>query len=98
MEEQENKTRMENVIAVCKDCLGEFKNEKLTTKERALYIFFSPITFVVAVFFALLGLDRFAAQIAGVIVAIFSMLALLIYCALHFGPAVLAWLNMVVNG
>jgi len=97
MEEQENKTRIENVIVVCRDCLSEFKNEKLTTKERVLYIFFSPITLVMGIFFALLGLDRFAAQIAGVIVAIFSMLALLIYCVLHFGPALLAWLNMMVN-
>ena len=98
MEEQENNTRMENVVAVCKDCLSEFKNENLTTKERVLFIFFSPITFVVAVFVALLGLDKFVAQITGVIVSIFFMFSLLIYCALHFGPAFITYLNMMVNG
>lgn len=98
MEEQEHKTRMENIVAVCKDCLGEFKNENLTTKERVLYIFLSPITFVAALFFALLGLDRYAAQVTGALVSIFSMFGLLIYCGFHFGPAFIAWLNMVVNG
>ena len=87
MQEQDSNTRIENVMAVCKSCLSEFQNEKLTIKEKVFYfiVIVNPIMFLFSILLVVLGVERVSAQVTAVIVSVISLISFLIFCCFYLG-------------